>query len=166
MLASSAGYGFIVTQADLQTRNRAGKACLTLPKGAEVLSPLRLSAEPEQLRLAIISNVGRLLILPLDELPQLPRGKGNKLIGLKAGETIAHWCLMGPGQLLKLDAGKRSFTLKADDIERFSGKRASRGQVLPRGLQRVDELQVIGDDNANAPTASPNDDEPGVNGGD
>lgn len=145
VLASDAGYGFIVTQADLQTRNRAGKACLTLPKGSAVLSPLKLTAPPEDLRLAIISNVGRLLIQPLTELPQLPRGKGNKLIGLKAGETIAHWCLMGPGQQLKLDAGKRSFTLKADDIERFSGKRASRGQVLPRGLQRVDELQVIGD---------------------
>lgn len=165
VLASSAGYGFIVTQADLQTRNRAGKACLTLPKGAEVLSPLRLSADPDSLRLAIISNVGRLLILPLSELPQLPRGKGNKLIGLKAGEAIAHWCLMSPGQLLKLDAGKRSFTLKADDIERFSGKRASRGQALPRGLQRVDELQVIGEEIAQS-DALPSDDEDGASGGD
>ena len=145
VLASDAGSGFIVKQGDLQTRNRAGKACLTLPKGSAVLTPLRIHGELQSLRLAIISSVGRLLIQDLAELPQLPRGKGNKLIGLKAGEKVSHWCLLGPGQQLRLDAGKRSFTLKADDVERFSGKRASRGQVLPRGLQRVDELCVIGE---------------------
>ncbi|MGJ8670463.1 MAG: DNA topoisomerase IV subunit A [Oceanococcus sp.] len=145
VLASDAGYGFVVKQGDLQTRNRAGKACLSLPKGAEVMSPLRIAIGAEGMRLAIISSAGRLLIQDLSELPQLPRGKGNKLIGLKAGETMTHWCLLAPGQQLRLDAGKRSFTLKSDDVERFSGKRASRGQALPRGLQRVDELCVVGD---------------------
>ena len=144
VLGSDAGYGFIVRQDELQTRNRAGKACLSLPKGAAVLSPLRLPAAYDDLRLVIISSAGRLLIQALSELPHLPRGKGNKMIGLKAGETVAHWCLLALDQQLRLEAGKRSFTLKADDIERFSGKRASRGQALPRGLQRVDDLQVTG----------------------
>ncbi len=143
VLGSDAGYGFIVTQSDLQTRNRAGKACLTLPKGAAVLTPLGISAALEDLRLVTISTAGRILIQALAELPQLPRGKGNKMMALKADERIAHWALLAGGQILRLEAGKRSFTLKADDIERFRGARASRGQMLPRGLQRVDLMQVV-----------------------
>ncbi len=143
VLASDAGYGFIVRQEDLQTRNRAGKACLSLPKGAAVMPPLRLQDEPENLRLVTISNVGRLLLQPLAELPQLPRGKGNKLMALKAGEKLSHWCLLPQGAELKLEAGKRSFTLKAGDLEQYAGNRATRGQMLPRGLQRVDAVEVL-----------------------
>ena len=142
VLGSDAGYGFIVQQEELQTRNRAGKACVTLPKGAAMLPPLLIPGEPAGLQLATISSAGRLLIQPLGELPAMPRGKGNKMMQLKGEETLSHWVLLAPGQQLRIEAGRRSYTLKAEDIERFAGRRATRGQVLPRGLQRVDAAFV------------------------
>ncbi len=156
VLGSDAAYGFVATLEDLQTRNKAGKACVSLPGGAGLMAPLRIHGAIESLRLVTISSEGRLLIQNLSELPRLPRGKGNKLMALKGQEKLSHWCLLGPDQVLKLEAGKRSFSLKRDDIERFSGNRAGRGQSLPRGLQRVDAIGVLGDE----PRIEPDDDAP------
>ncbi len=139
LLGSDAGYGFCATLGDLQTRNRAGKACISLPKGAGVLPPLSLHGET---RLALVSNAGRLLVMDVAELPEMPRGKGNKLMQLRGEEKVAHWVLVPAAAVLRLEAGKRSYTLKGDDLEAFYGKRAGRGQKLPRGLQRVDALRV------------------------
>lgn len=150
VLGSDAGYGFIASQEDLQTRNRAGKACVSLPKGAAMLSPLRIDGEPDDFDLVTITSEGRMLIQPLGELPVMPRGKGNKMMALKGDEKLSHWCLLSRGDGLKLEAGKRSFTLKREDIERFSGKRASRGQMLPRGLQRVDAVAILKADKPDA----------------
>jgi topoisomerase-4 subunit A len=95
--------------------------------------------------LACVSAEGRLLVFALAELPELPRGKGNKLMGVRGDDSIAHWLLLAPNQGLVIQAGRRSFTLKPADLAAFSGNRASRGSLLPRGLQRVDSLSVLGD---------------------
>jgi DNA gyrase/topoisomerase IV subunit A len=79
LLASDAGYGFVTTLGDLQAKNRAGKAVLTLPAGARVVSPVALGESGAWV--AAVSNEGRLLVFPLNELPSLSRGKGNKIIG-------------------------------------------------------------------------------------
>ncbi|MGB1558176.1 MAG: DNA gyrase C-terminal beta-propeller domain-containing protein, partial [Oceanococcaceae bacterium] len=139
-----AGYGFVTKVDNLQSRNKAGKALLTVPKAAGVLPLLRVPAAAEGLMLACISTEGRLLVFPLDELPELPRGKGNKLMNLRGDDAVAHWLLLRADQGLQMSAGKRGFTIKPSEMEGFHGSRASRGSLLPRGLQRVDSVTAVG----------------------
>ncbi|MDP2245915.1 DNA topoisomerase IV subunit A [Pseudomonas sp.] len=147
VIASDAGYGFVVKGEDLQTKNKAGKALLSLPPGAKVLAPKPLSSR-EQDWLAAVTTEGRLLLFPVRDLPQLGKGKGNKIIGIP-GERVASreeyltdLVVLPSGATLVLQAGKRTLSLKADDLEHYKGERGRRGNKLPRGFQRVDALLV------------------------
>ena len=147
VLASDAGYGFVAKGDDLQAKNKAGKALLTLPAGAKVLPPLPLTNR-EQDWLAAATTDGRLLLFRIAELPQLPKGKGNKLISIPADrvasreEYITALAVLPEGANLVLQAGKRTLTLKGEDLAHYQGERGRRGNKLPRGFQRVDALQV------------------------
>ncbi|MDA7084945.1 DNA topoisomerase IV subunit A [Pseudomonas sp. SA3-5] len=147
VVASDAGYGFVVKGEDLQAKNKAGKALLSLPAGAKVLAPKPLSSR-EQDWLAAVTTEGRLLLFPVRDLPQLGKGKGNKIIGIP-GERVASreeyltdLAVLPSGATLVLQAGKRTLSLKADDLEHYKGERGRRGNKLPRGFQRVDALLV------------------------
>lgn len=147
VIASDAGYGFVVKGEDLQAKNKAGKALLSLPNGAKVILP-RPVADREQNWLAAVTTEGRLLIFKVSDLPQLGKGKGNKIIGIP-GERVASreeyvtdLAVLPDGATLVLQAGKRTLSLKADDLEHYKGERGRRGNKLPRGFQRVDALLV------------------------
>ena len=142
VLASDAGYGFIARLGELATRQKAGKACLTLPEGAGVLPARPLPRREEQL-LAVASTAGRLLVFAAADLPELARGKGNKLIGLRGEERVAAMAVLDPGAALEVFSGKRSYKVKPADLESFRGNRGSRGRTLPRGFQRVEALQPV-----------------------
>ena len=149
VIASDAGYGFVVKGEDLQAKNKAGKALLTLPAGALVVPP-KLLGNREQDWLAAVTTEGRLLVFKVADLPQLGKGKGNKIIGIP-GERVASreeyltdLAVLPAGAALVLQAGKRTLTLKADDLEHYKGERGRRGNKLPRGFQRVDSLLVEG----------------------
>ena len=147
VIASDAGYGFVVKGEDLQAKNKAGKALLSLPAGALVVPPKPL-ANREEDWLAAVTTEGRLLLFKVADLPQLGKGKGNKIIGIP-GERVASreeyltdLAVLPNGASLVLQAGKRTLTLKADDLEHYKGERGRRGNKLPRGFQRVDGLLV------------------------
>lgn len=147
VIASDAGYGFVVKGEDLQAKNKAGKALLTLPNGAKVVAPKPVN-NLEDDWLAAVTTEGRLLLFPVRDLPQLGKGKGNKIIGIP-GERVASreeyltdLAVLPSGASLVLQAGKRTLTLKADDLEHYKGERGRRGNKLPRGFQRVDQLLV------------------------
>jgi topoisomerase-4 subunit A len=147
LLASDAGYGFILTIQDLYAKPRAGKAVLTLPKGAKVLTPVPVLNRDSD-RLAAVTTNGHMLVLPVSELPELPRGKGNKIINIPAarvkarGEYLTALALIGKGRSLTLRSGKRHFTLRPADLDLYQGERGRRGKMLPRGFQRVESLRV------------------------
>jgi len=147
LLASDAGYGFRVSTEALYAKPKAGKAALTVPAGALALTPQPIS-DPEHERLAVVTNTGYLLVFPVNELPELPRGKGHKLIGIPAAKAAAReeflvaLTVIGPSASLTLQAGKRSFTLKPADLALYEGERGRRGKRLPRGLQRVESLSA------------------------
>ncbi len=147
VIASDAGYGFVVKGEDLQAKNKAGKTLLSLPSGALVVPPKPL-ANREEDWLAAVTTEGRLLLFPVRDLPQLGKGKGNKIIGIP-GERVASreeyltdLAVLPVGATLVLQAGKRTLSLKADDLEHYKGERGRRGNKLPRGFQRVDALLV------------------------
>ena len=103
--------------------------------------------------LAAITNQGRMLVFPHTELPQLARGKGNKIIGIpkanfeSGDEFLQEIAVIGQGRELKLISGKRHFTIKLKDLENFLGNRGRRGNFLPKGFRKVDKVEVVSPEN-------------------
>ena len=147
LLASDAGYGFVARLGDLQTKNRAGKAAISLPKGGEVLQPARIETV-EGSWVAAVSNEGRMLVFPLADLPQLARGKGNKIIGIPTArvqsreEFVVAVQVLAEKDVLVVSAGKRYLKLKFSELEHYCGERGRRGNKLPRGFQKVDSMEI------------------------
>ncbi len=150
LLASDAGYGFVVQFSHLQTKNKAGKAVLTLPKNARVMAPAEIASGDDSL-VVVATNEGRMLVFPLVELPELARGKGNKLIGIPSAraaareEFVAGLCVVTEGDTLQVTSGGHYRNFKWSELEYFRGERGRRGSKLPKGYQRVTRLQVIAD---------------------
>ena len=147
VLASSSGYGFIAKLIDLQTKNKSGKAAIRVQENAKVLKPYLVESENDYL--AAITNQGRMLVFPCSELPQLARGKGNKIIGIPkanfdSGEDFLQEVVtLNEEKELKLISGKRQFTIKFKDLENFAGNRGRRGNFLPKGFRKVDRVEVV-----------------------
>ena len=144
ILATTAGYGFIATLGDLYSRTKAGKSVLTVPNGGEVLPAARI--EEKQAYLAAVSSDGRLLAFPLDELPAMARGRGNKIIGLPNGNDLhlVSLCAFAERQAVKVWCGKRYMRLRPIDLHnKYMGVRGRRGLALPRGYRKVDSLKPI-----------------------
>ncbi|MFL0811106.1 MAG: DNA topoisomerase IV subunit A [Agarilytica sp.] len=147
LLASDAGYGFVTQLQNLVSKNKAGKAALNLPKGGCVLNPLVLAED--QSWLAAVSNEGRMLVFALSELPELARGKGNKIISIPTArvqsreEYVVAINVLSETQVLKIHSGKRHLSLKFKELEHYMGERGRRGNKLPRGFQKVDLVEVL-----------------------
>ncbi|MDQ2994702.1 MAG: DNA topoisomerase IV subunit A [Pseudomonadota bacterium] len=147
LLASDAGYGFITELSNLITKNRAGKAMLSLPKGSHALSPIPID-DVESQYLAAISNEGRLLVFPIADLPVLPRGKGNKIMSIPSArvasreEFIVAMGILNKKSNLTLHSGKRHITLKPADLVYYQGERGRRGNMLPRGFRIIDRIEI------------------------
>ena len=150
LLASDAGYGFVVQFGQLQAKNKAGKAVLTLPKGAQVLPPASI-AEGEEPLVVVATNEGRMLVFPLADLPEMARGKGNKLIGIPSAraaareEFVVGLCVVTEGDTLQVTSGGHYRNFKWSELEHFRGERGRRGSKLPKGYQRVTRLEVVAD---------------------
>src|SRR5690606_8765954 len=86
LLASDAGYGFTTKLDNLLSKNRAGKAILSLPEGGKV-TPALLVNDPENDDVVAVTNEGRMLVFKVKELPELPKGKGNKIIGIPSARV-------------------------------------------------------------------------------
>lgn len=142
LLASDHGYGYVCRYEDLLGRNRSGKASVSLPAGARLLAPLRIP-DAAGLRIAVAGSSGHLLVFPLAELPQLAKGKGNRLIALAPdkGERVVALLLLPAGAGLMLSSGKRRLKVK---VEEHLGERGRRGVQVGGGKARIDGLEVIG----------------------
>ncbi len=142
VLASTAGNGFATTLADMASRQKAGKATLSPGKNGAALAPTTTAAEEAEV--CVVTSAGYLLCLALADLPQLTKGKGNKLIALKAGESIVAVQALARTATLIVYSGKRYKSLKPAEREAYRGARAARGQQLPRGFTSVHALGVDG----------------------
>ena len=146
MVASSSGYGFVTRFENLLSRQKAGKAMKSLTTGAKVLQPAAVSSVDDD-RIVAVTSAGHLLAFPVSELPELDKGKGNKLIEIPkakfaAGERVAGITVIPEGEgEVTLYAGQRKLTLRWADLVEYGGNRATRGSLLPRGLQRVERIE-------------------------
>ena len=148
LLASDAGYGFIATLADLVSRNKAGKSILRVPQGGKAVVPAPVPKEKECL-IAAVSSIGRLLLFEMEELPELAKGKGNKLINIpgpkyKSGqEQMVAATVVPEDGCLEVYTGTRKMTIKWNDLDDYYGDRALRGSLLPQGWRKVERLVGI-----------------------
>ncbi|MGK0291121.1 MAG: topoisomerase-4 subunit A [bacterium] len=142
LLASNQGYGFIVSVQELPTKNKAGKAILTLQKDATILNPAQISNIENDLVIAV-SNQGRMLVFPLRDLPVLTKGKGNKIIDLDAKDDFLKVLTVLPeDKSMTLHAGKRHMSWSFFDLDSFLSVRGRKGQTLPRGFRNVDSIEI------------------------
>lgn len=147
ILASDAGYGFVVTLGDLHGKNRAGKSALSLPNGSKSLAPKPIQ-DPDKEFVAVVSNIGNLLVFPLSELPQLAKGKGNKMLSIPGSkvaareEFVVDIAILTATQNLVIQGDGKPFVMKAKDWQHYVGERARRGNKLPRGCRNMRKLLV------------------------
>jgi len=147
LFASSAGFGCVARRGDLVSRNKSGKAVITLPVGAEVLPAARILSLTEDLVCAVGSG-GSLLAFPVGELPEMARGKGNKLFNVNASlfaageESMIAVAVVPRGGKLRVESGKRHTLIRYAELEDYLGSRGQRGRKLPRGFQTVAALSV------------------------
>jgi topoisomerase-4 subunit A len=146
VLASSFGYGFVTELGNLHNRMKAGKAMLSLRDSAEPVTPAIIGEGADTIVCA--TSDGYLLAFPLAELPELGKGKGNKLIQvpparLKAGEELmVGMAVIGAGQEILVWAGKQYLRMSTKDLEHYRSDRAKRGRKLPKGYQRVTRIEL------------------------
>ena len=147
VVATDSGYGFIVRLEELWSRNRSGKACVSVGQGANVLVPQPVSNPPSG-QVAAVSRAGRLHVHPLAELPRLAKGRGVKYIDIPSAKArtredfVVDIAVVPPGASLTVHAGKRYITLKPAELEHYAPGR--KGRLLPRGFQRADRLEIRG----------------------
>jgi len=147
LVASDAGYGFITKMENFLSKNRSGKAVLKVPKGGKVLAPAPI-ADIKESEVVSISNEGRMLMFKLKDLPELAKGKGNKIINIPSArvaeriEFVVAIAVMTANQRLFIYSGKRHISLGMQDLEHYRGERGRRGNKLPRGFQKVDKVEV------------------------
>jgi len=145
LLASDAGYGFIASLTDLVSRNKAGKAVLRVPPGGKAVVPASIPKDKECL-IAAVSSIGRLLLFEMEELPELAKGKGNKLINIpgpkyKSGaEQMVAAAVVAEDGHLEVHTATRKMTIKWNDLDDYYGDRALRGSLLPQGWRKVERL--------------------------
>jgi topoisomerase-4 subunit A len=153
LLVTDAGYGFTVRLKELHSRNRAGKAVLRLTGDAQLLPPQPVPLEGTDsagdARVALVNSEGRLLLFPASDVPELPRGKGNKLFGLPTPkaqaqqERLVAAATLRATQSLAVYCGERQMTLTPADLKDYRGARAQRGAMLPRGWRTVERIAAI-----------------------
>ena len=138
ILSSDAGYGFISSLANLQSKTKSGKHAITLSKQAKTMRVTKVD-DAESDFLAVVTNRARLLIFPVSELPQLSKGKGNKLIQIKNEDFIEReefligLCTIKNHQKLRVEYGngKKHKTYSFEDLVNFTSHRARKGLTIP-----------------------------------
>jgi len=145
VVATTHGYGFVGTFESLLSRNKAGKQIVSLTAGARILQPAP-SADTARDRIVVATSQGHLLMFSVAELPELDKGKGNKLVEIpkkllaSGEELVVGVAVIAEGGGVTVHSGQRHYALKWSDLVEYGGNRAQRGGKLPRGFQRVDRL--------------------------
>jgi topoisomerase-4 subunit A len=146
LVATSGGHGFIVKSEDLLTRVKAGKTFMTIEDGDEVIRPALVPAKPE---LAVtLSENGRMLLFAADELKELGRGRGIKLMGLDDGEKLVAVGFAGAKSVTVAGTSRsgkdKTVTIEGADLQRYLLRRARKGRLLPGKLKPAGVVPAAG----------------------
>ena len=148
LLSTSHGYGFVCRFEDMLTRNKNGKALVSIPSGAS-LNPVAAIGDIDSDNIVSITSEGYMGLLDIKSIPQLSKGKGNKIQGIppkriKAGEeSVSFIACLSATQKLVVHCGKKYKTMSLRELEEYRIERGKRGRKLPRGYQNVTAIEVI-----------------------
>ncbi|MBL6998728.1 MAG: DNA topoisomerase IV subunit A [Gammaproteobacteria bacterium] len=146
LLSTTFGYGFICKFSDMTSRNKNGKALISIPDGAELLPPVAISDAATQ-QIVAITSVGYIGVIPLRDLPHLSKGKGNKIINIPPKKLKAHEEIVGAihcvseNDRLTVHVGKKFKCMNYRELQDYVIERGKRGNKLPRGWQNVDWVE-------------------------
>jgi len=132
LVAGSSGHGFIVNEDEVLAMTRKGKQVLNVREGEEAVVVAPAAGDS----VAVIGDNRKLLLFPLSELPEMPRGKGVRLQRYKDGGLADAKVFDKKEGLTYLDAAKRSFTLSATELRDWWGQRAQAGRLPPKGFPK------------------------------
>ena len=147
VISNTSGYGFISEIRNIVSTKKTGKNFIKIPHEAGLIPPILI--KDHHTHLASISSLGRMLVFEINELPNLAKGKGNKIMNipkpkfLAGEESMSHICLVGKTSSLQIHSGKRHMNLKLKDCENYISSRAKRGLMLPQGYRKVDKVIEI-----------------------
>ncbi|MCB1955431.1 MAG: DNA topoisomerase IV subunit A, partial [Rhodocyclaceae bacterium] len=136
LFANSGGYGFICSVGDACSRQKAGKAFMTLEKGETVLRPASVQGD----WLLALSEGGRILVFPRSEMKVQAGGRGVIVMGLDDAEKLVAVAVPANDAAVGVDGigrGKKPVTLslKPSQIEGWRHRRARKGMALPQKFQ-------------------------------
>ncbi|NMF91563.1 DNA topoisomerase IV subunit A, partial [Aromatoleum petrolei] len=131
MFANSGGYGFICTLGDATSRQRAGKAFMTLEKGEKVLVPARVVGE----RIAAVSENGRILVFMRSEMKVQSGGRGVIVMALDDKEALVAVAVPPDEATLRVEGTGRggkavTIDLKPSQLAPLVHRRARKGMTL------------------------------------
>ena len=149
LVGSDGGYGFIIKFSDFLTNFKNGKAVITLKTNHQLLHPDKV-VDIRTDTIAAITSSGRLLIFTLDQLPNLKKGQGNKIISIPKKtlrstnpEKLKFLKILPLNSNLVIHSGKHFLKLGPGNQKDFKGMRGHRGKKLPRGYQNVDKVEIV-----------------------
>ena len=153
ILYTDGGYGFITAYENLISNKKQGKAVITVPEGSRVMEPVRIGISNADILVATLQ--GRILVFPAGELPELNKGKGNKIIGIPSSDVeqrtdyITHLLLIPKNAGVVIYCGRHRKQISAAELETYRGERGRRGTKLPKGYNKIDyiEIDTNGDQN-------------------
>ena len=149
LIMNTAGFGYISEYQNMISNKRTGRAFMKVPEHAKMLKAIPV--KENHTHIASVSNIGKLLIFKIDELPILGKGKGNKIINIpkdklaNGEEFMAHAQLLADESSLRLEVGKRSVTLKPKDWSEYILSRAKRGKKVGKliNIERLIEEERL-----------------------
>jgi len=147
LLSTDAGYGFVAKLEDLIANKKAGKAVLKPTKGAKVLCPQPVTDLNKDM-LAAVTTTGQMLVFKVKNLPQMPKGKGNKILNVptakfaKGEEAVVGVAVFSSDKHLVVHTAKGDLDVSPEELEMYEGDRAQRGGRLPKGYQEAKGVEV------------------------
>ena len=133
LVASTAGYGFVVAEDEVVAMTRKGKQILNVKGNDEAA----VCAPVDGDSVAVIGENRKLLLFPIEELPEMPRGKGVRLQRYKDGGLADAKTFLKKEGLPYMDAAGRNFVLAPADLRDWWGARAQAGRLPPRGFPKA-----------------------------
>lgn len=143
VMASNIGHAFVTTGSNLISKSYAGKQALILSDHAKMLPPENISSNTNLI--VIISNMGNILAIKKEELPNLIKGKGKLLIKMSVNteEQIKFIVALSQKNTLRMYSGKRCLNLSFSDLQKnYTDKISASGCLLPRGFRKVNNILV------------------------
>ena len=133
LVVSHEGNGFVVSEADVVANTRKGKQVMNVKTPAEARFCVPVSGD----HVAIVGENRKLLVFPLDQVPEMTRGKGVRLQRFKDGGVSDIKTFAIADGLTWTDSAGRVFTRAEADLAEWSGARAAAGRMVPKGFPRT-----------------------------